>query len=285
MTVETTITPTARLIEVFSAIQGEINNPVNFIHGNITCAHEYMQDLLDLIAIYQKEYPIKKSLIEEKISEIDLIFIQKDLPNLMNSMTVGTKRIQKIVLGLRNFSRLDEAIMKPVDIHEGLESTLMILQHRLLACDRRSEINMIKEYGKLPLVNCYASSLNQVFMNLLSNAIDALEEGKGQWARSMELTPNSHSPTIHICTELADLNTVKISITDNGCGMSREVQTKVFDPFFTTKPVGSGTGLGLSISYQIVVEKHKGRLYCNSTPGKGSCFVVEIPVLTVTRDR
>uniref|UniRef100_A0A0C1NFX5 histidine kinase n=1 Tax=Tolypothrix bouteillei VB521301 TaxID=1479485 RepID=A0A0C1NFX5_9CYAN len=269
--------------QLIAGIAHEINNPINFIHGNINYAHDYIQSLLELIEIYQKECPIKTSLIDEKITNIDLNFITKDLIDIIKSMKLGTTRIQKIVLGLRNFSRLDEAIMKPVDIHEGIESTLMILQHRLLASDNWSKINIIKEYGKLPLVNCYASSLNQVFMNLLSNAIDALEEAKRHRSGDLELTLNSECPTIQISTELAGLNTVKICITDNGCGIDCEIQKKVFDPFFTTKPVGSGTGLGLSISYQIVVEKHGGRLYCHSTPGKGTCFVVEIPIAIATQ--
>jgi signal transduction histidine kinase len=192
----------------------------------------------------------------------------KDLTMIIDSMKVGSDRIRKIILGLRNFSRLDEAEMKPVNIHEGIDNTLMILQHRLKEKHDRGEILVIEEYTQLPEVNCYASQLNQVFMNILSNAIDALE------------TVNENttvSPKIYIRTELTEYNTVIVRISDNGYGMTQEVQRKIFDPFFTTKPVGSGTGLGLSISYQIIVEQHKGQLTCNSTLGQGTEFVIEIP--------
>ncbi|MGB6296211.1 MAG: ATP-binding protein, partial [Rivularia sp. (in: cyanobacteria)] len=185
---------------------------------------------------------------------------------------VGTSRIRNIVLGLRNFSRLDEAEMKSVDIHEGIENTLMILQYRFKAKDSHPEIQLIKEYGKLPEIACYPSQLNQVFMNILSNGVDALEESQ----KKCQLIKN---PTIRISTQLVDSNTVRISIADNGSGIEEKMLQKIFDPFFTTKPVGSGTGLGLSISYQIIVDKHKGQLICNSTPGEGTEFVIEIPIL------
>lgn len=260
--------------QMVAGIAHEINNPISFIHGNLAHARDYVQNLLDLIAIYQQEYPHPTAKVVQKTEEIDLNFLQEDLPKLLDSMEIGTSRICNIVLGLRNFSRLDEAEMKAVDIHEGIDNTLMILQHRLQAKGDRPEISVIKEYGQLPKVTCYAGQLNQVFMNILSNAIDALEQ-KIQRSRSV---PDGISPCICIRTELTENQTVKILIADNGIGMTAEVKQKIFDPFFTTKPVGSGTGLGLSISYQIIVEKHKGQLSCNSIPGSGTEFVMEIPL-------
>ncbi|MBW4426601.1 MAG: AAA family ATPase [Nostoc desertorum CM1-VF14] len=260
--------------EMVAGIAHEINNPINFIHGNITYASEYVQYLLDLIAVYQQEYPHPLPLVEKKAEEIDIDFLAKDLPKILDSMNVGSSRIRDIVLGLRNFSRLDESEMKPVDIHEGIDNTLMILQHRLKEKSDYPEIKVIKQYGKLGEVTCYAGQLNQVFMNILSNAIDALEQplinDKTQIIKD--------KGKIRIFTELTDSNTVIIRIADNGYGMTEAVQQKIFDPFFTTKPVGSGTGLGLSISYQIVVDKHKGSLTCNSTLGDGTEFVIEIPM-------
>ncbi|MCG6136560.1 MAG: trifunctional serine/threonine-protein kinase/ATP-binding protein/sensor histidine kinase [Nostoc sp. LLA-1] len=260
--------------QMVAGVAHEINNPINFIHGNIAHTSEYVQDLLELIAIYQQEYPQPSQLITEKSENIDIDFLAADLPKTVDSMKVGSTRIRNIVLGLRNFSRLDESEMKPVDIHEGLDNTLMILQHRLkkTSVDKhRREISIIKEYGQIPEVTCYASQLNQVFMNILSNAIDALDISEVSQEKIA-------SPTICISTELVDSNLVRIRVVDNGLGMTASVQQKIFDPFFTTKPVGSGTGLGLSISYQIVVDKHQGQLTCNSEVGKGSEFVIEIPI-------
>ncbi|MBD2340408.1 AAA family ATPase [Calothrix sp. FACHB-156] len=258
--------------QMVAGIAHEINNPINFIHGNITHAHEYVQDLLDLVGIYQQEYPSTSSLLKKKVAEIDLDFLAEDLPKVLHSMKLGSSRIRNIILGLRNFSRLDESEMKPVNIHEGIDSTLMILQHRLKENSNRPEIQVIKEYEQLPEVSCYAGQLNQVFMNILSNAIDALDECKdqGNYLR--------HNPQIRIRTELKDAKTLRIRIADNGHGMTAQVQQKIFDPFFTTKAVGSGTGLGLSISYQVIVDKHKGQLRCDSLLGKGTEFVIEIPM-------
>ncbi|MBG1241743.1 trifunctional serine/threonine-protein kinase/ATP-binding protein/sensor histidine kinase [Nostoc sp. NZL] len=267
--------------DMVAGIAHEINNPINFIHGNIAYASEYVQYLLDLIAVYQQEYPHPLPLVEEKAEEIDINFLATDLPKILDSMKVGSSRIRNIVLGLRNFSRLDESEMKPVDIHEGIDNTLMILQHRLKEKSDYPEIKVIKEYGKLGEVTCYAGQLNQVFMNILSNAIDALEES---FAISFPPLINDKvqiikdKGTIRIFTELTNSNTVIIRIADNGYGMTEAVQQKIFDPFFTTKSVGSGTGLGLSISYQIVVDKHKGSLTCNSILGEGAEFVIEIPM-------
>jgi predicted ATPase/signal transduction histidine kinase len=257
--------------QMVAGIAHEINNPINFIHGNVNHASEYVQNLLDLIDIYQQEYPHPSSLVEEKNEEIDIDFLLEDLPKLLDSMKMGSSRIRNIVLGLRNFSRLDESEMKPVDIHEGINNTLMILQHRLNQQIDRPEIEIIKEYGLLPEVSCYAGQLNQVFMNILSNAIDTLEDTFVSGKKTDPLT-------IRLRTELVDNHTARIQIADNGLGMTEAVQQKIFDPFFTTKPVGSGTGLGLSISYQVVVEKHKGILTCDSTLGVGTEFLIEIPI-------
>ncbi len=276
--------------QMVAGIAHEINNPINFIHGNITHASEYVQDLLDLVVVYQQEYPRPSPLIEEKAEEIDIDFLSEDLPKILDSMKVGSSRIRNIVLGLRNFSRLDESEMKPVDVHEGIDNSLMILQHRFKENSNFAEIEVIKEYGKLPEVICYPGQLNQVFMNILSNAIDALQEAffidhpslvndKEQTTKDIEASAASHRVgQIRIFTELTDYNTAIIKIADNGSGMTKAVQQKIFDPFFTTKSVGSGTGLGLSISYQIIVDKHKGSLTCDSTLGKGTEFTIEIPM-------
>ncbi|MHC0063492.1 trifunctional serine/threonine-protein kinase/ATP-binding protein/sensor histidine kinase [Nostoc sp. UIC 10890] len=276
--------------QMVAGIAHEINNPINFINGNITHASEYVQDLLDLVVVYQQEYPRPSPLIEEKAEEIDIDFLSEDLPKILDSMKVGSSRIRNIVLGLRNFSRLDESEMKPVDVHEGIENSLMILQHRFKEQSNFAEIEVIKEYGKLPEVICYPGQLNQVFMNVLSNAIDALQDAflidhpslvndKEQTTKDIDALATSHRVgQIHIFTELTDYNTAIIKIADNGSGMTKAVQQKIFDPFFTTKSVGSGTGLGLSISYQIIVDKHKGTLTCDSTLGKGTEFTIEIPM-------
>jgi predicted ATPase/tRNA A-37 threonylcarbamoyl transferase component Bud32 len=263
--------------QMVAGIAHEINNPINFIHGNITHVSEYVQNLLDLLGIHQQEciYPLPK--FDERATEIDLEFITQDLPKILESMKVGSSRIRNIVLGLRNFSRLDESEMKPVDIHEDIDNTLMILQHRLKENSNRSQIIVIKEYGKLPLVSCYAGQLNQVFMNIISNAIDALEDKLVTKKLELENTQSSNA-IIRITTEKIDNNQVIIKIADNGCGMKKAVLEKIFDPFFTTKPIGSGTGLGLSISYQVVVEKHQGSLTCDSILGKGTEFIIAIPL-------
>ncbi|MGV0023942.1 sensor histidine kinase [Phormidesmis priestleyi] len=247
-----------------AGVAHEINNPVNFIFGNITHANEYTQNLLKLLQLYQKHSLSPHPEIEKQTEAIDLDFLAEDLPKVLASMRMGADRIREIVLSLRNFSRLDHADSKPVNIHEGIDSTLLILQHRLKA---HIEVRIIKHYGDLPLVNCYPGQLNQVFMNILSNAIDALEEQENQGNSTIEIT--THQPTA---------NQVDICISDNGVGMSPEVQQRIFDPFFTTKPVGKGTGMGMSISYQIIVEKHQGRIWCNSAIGQGTTFGIEIPV-------
>ncbi|MEG4860337.1 AAA family ATPase [Microcoleus sp. K1-B6] len=267
--------------QLVAGVAHEINNPINFIYGNVLHANDYSSDLLGLIELYQESYPNANPEIVAKTEDIDLAFIQEDLPKILKSMQVGVDRVRNIVLSLRNFSRLDEAEMKPVDVHSGIDSTLLILQHRLKKDAVGHGIEVVKEYGQLPEVNCYASGLNQVFMNILSNAIDAVELGVGR----PETTAKLESPLspiferkIEIRTEVCDKNLVRIYIADNGRGMTEEVRSRIFDPFFTTKPVGQGTGLGLSISYQIVVEKHGGKLMCFSAPREGAEFVIEIPV-------
>ncbi|WP_254449500.1 GAF domain-containing protein [Anabaena sp. UHCC 0253] len=261
--------------QLVAGVAHEINNPVNFICGNLVHINEYSEDLMKILNLYQQELSEPSDEILEASEEIDLEFLMEDFPKTLSSMKVGVDRIRQIVLSLRSFSRLDEAEMKDVNIHEGIDSTLLILQHRLKARPENKGIEVIKEYGNLPLVDCYAGQLNQVFMNVLSNAIDALENYR---------VPESETPhhcQITIKTRVGEVNNIKtaiITIADNGPGMVGGLASRVFDPFFTTKPVGKGTGLGLSISYQIVVEKHSGILKCNSQPGIGTEFWIEIPI-------
>jgi signal transduction histidine kinase len=247
--------------EMVAGIAHEINNPVSFIYGNIQFAENYLQDLISLLNLYQQECPQKNQVIDDKIKEIDLEFLQEDLLKMLASMKVGSQRIQDIVLSLRNFSRLDEAEMKEVDIHEGIDNTLLILNHRL-----NEEIKVIKNYGDLPVIACYPAQLNQVFMNILSNAIDALQEAE-----------NKTNKQILIETIKIDEEFIKVGIIDNGVGVEKEIMSKLFDPFFTTKPVGKGTGLGLSICYQIV-EQHQGKIEVISAVGKGTEFVITLPI-------
>ncbi|MCY7382283.1 MAG: PAS domain S-box protein [Microcoleus sp. CAN_BIN18] len=263
--------------QLVAGVAHEINNPVNFIYGNLSHANDYTQDLLHLIELYQNHYPNPVPEILEEIETIELDFLMDDLPKLLSSMKVGADRIQQIVASLRTFSRMDEAEMKAVNIHEGIDSTLMILQHRFKAKHNQQEIAVIKTYANLPLVECYAGQLNQVFMNVLSNALDALEERDAR--RSAEEMRQNPS-TISIKTEMLEGDRVLIRIADNGVGIPETVGTRLFDPFFTTKPVGKGTGMGLSISYQIVTDRHKGSLKCNSSPGQGAEFAIEIPLKT-----
>ena len=257
--------------QLVAGVAHEINNPVNFIHGNLVHLNEYIQDLLDLINLYQERSNNKDPEIENFIENIELDFLIEDLPKTLSSMKVGATRIREIVLTLRNFSRLDEAEMKPVNIHEGIDSTLLILQHRLKARPERPEIQVMKKYGDLPLVECYAGQLNQVFMNIISNAIDALEENNIKLA-------NQVNSRITISTSTLHNEWVLISIADNGTGIPQHIQQQIFNPFFTTKPVGKGTGMGMSISYQIITEKHGGKLECHSTPGEGTEFIIQIPI-------
>ncbi|MEG4499155.1 AAA family ATPase [Microcoleus sp. F10-C6] len=261
--------------QMVAGIAHEINNPINFIYGNLTPARDYFHDLLGLLNLYQDQLPNATPEILNFAESIDLEFLISDFPRLLESMQQGAERIRQIVLSLRNFSRLDEAEMKRVDIHEGLDSTLLLLQNQLKAKPDHPGIEIIKEYGDLPQIECYAGFMNQAFMNILSNAIDAIEESL---ATSPIASRAKKKSQVRIRTIVINSNKVEIRIADNGAGMTEEVSQKIFDPFFTTKRVGSGTGLGLAISYQIVVEKHHGRLTCISAPGQGAEFVIEIPL-------
>jgi signal transduction histidine kinase len=243
--------------QMVAGIAHEINNPVTFIQGNLDPAAGYAQDLLWLLSLYQQTYPETTPEIAAAIAEVDLDFLSTDLPKLLQSMQVGADRIAAIVLSLRNFSRLDESHVKTVDLHEGLESTLLILQHRLKA------ITVIREFGSIPKVECHAGQLNQVFLHLLSNAIDAIEQG-------------TQPGSIRITTAHHD-NWVEIAIADNGVGICETIRQHIFNPFYTTKPIGKGTGLGLSISHQIITETHHGQLDCLSKLGEGTQFIIRIP--------
>ncbi len=286
--------------QMVAGVAHEINNPINFIYGNLSHVKTYSEDILGLVKLYQEQYPHPTAAIVEDIEAIELDFLMEDLPKVLDSMKVGADRIREIVLSLRNFSRLDEAEMKEVDIHEGIDNTLLILQHRLQAKLDQPAIQIIKEYGPLPLVECYAGQLNQVFVNLLANAIDTLHDQRGPRTIAIrtsvgygeeEKSPISNPPLAESSTfSSAEVDSpnldqtrkapqfVVIRICDNGPGMTEEVNRRLFDPFFTTKPVGKGTGLGLSISYQIVVEKHRGHLKCVSHPGQGAEFIIQIPI-------
>ena len=260
--------------QMVAGVAHEINNPVNFIHGNISHANEYIQDILELLQLYQAHYPNPVDEVADHHQAIDLEFIMDDLPKVIASMRLGTERIRNIVLSLRNFSRLDEADMKAVDIHEGIDSTLLILQNKLKARPNHPEIKIVKEYSSLPQVTCYPGQLNQLFMNILNNAIDALDEYNNQ--RSVEEIESNPS-RITITTQL-ESDYIIIKIADNGSGMTEEIKKQLFDPFFTTKPVGKGTGLGLSICYQII-QKHQGIIECESELGKGTEFSIQIPIV------
>lgn len=283
--------------QLVAGVAHEINNPISFVRGNVYYASLYSKDLLRLVHCYQQYYPNPPATLQAELEEIDLAFIVNDLPKLLDSIKVGSERICEIVLSLRNFSRLDEAEIKVVNLHEGIDSTLLILQNRFKAKGKQTEIQLIKEYGDLPLVECYPGQLNQVFMNLITNAIDALEEKEVESEKDI----TTSSPCIRIRTELktnnstnslthgkfsgdeSDDSRIVIQIADNGAGMSEDVRCRLFDPFFTTKPVGKGTGLGLSISYQIIVEKHKGQLLVNSEPNQGTEFIIELPLQQKSR--
>ncbi len=260
--------------QMVAGVAHEINNPINFILGNLTYTDQYTQDLLKLLCLYTKNYPNPTPDIQTEIENIDLEFILEDLPKALSSMKVGSERIRDIVLLLRNFSRLDEAERKQVNIHEGIDSTLLILQNKLEANREKSAIRVLKNYGHLPKIECYPGQLNQVFINILNNAIEAINEK----IKTGIFQEHSYTPEIHIHTEILEPNHVLIRIADNGLGMTENQKMQIFDPFFTTKPVGQGTGLGLAICYQIVVGKHKGLLKCTSEPGRGTEFWIQIPV-------
>ncbi|MEG5036565.1 PAS domain-containing protein [Microcoleus sp. AT3-D2] len=256
--------------QMVAGVAHEINNPISFIYGNIIPAAQYARDLVKMIELYQQYYPEPVPEIQEELAEVEVDFIAGDFPKIMASMQEGANRIKQIVLSLRNFSRLDETDRKVIDIHEGIESTLVILQHRFQSQPKHREIQVIKNYGNLPKVECYPAQLNQVFMNLLVNAIDAVEESSAN--RTCQVNQ------IRIVTEVSSENQVCVRISDSGPGIHPEVQSRMFDPFFTTKPIGTGTGLGLSISYQIVKDTHGGKLECHSEVGRGTEFAIELPI-------
>ncbi|MFN6484932.1 MULTISPECIES: response regulator [unclassified Nostoc] len=274
--------------ELVAGIAHEINNPVNFILGNLNHASEYTQNFIDLFKLYQQYYPNPEGEIQQKIDEIDIDFLMQDSLQIMSSMYKGTKRLAQMIHSLRHFSRRDDSVVQPIDIHEGIDSTLLILQYRLKANSERFEIQIIKDYGSLPPVECFPGPLNQVFMNLLANAIDAIEESfvtnanfSKIAASGVHLLSVEDNGKITIRTALHKQGSVVvIKIADNGIGMTEEVKQRLSEPMFTTKPVGKGTGLGLSISRQIIEEKHGGTLSFVSEPGKGTEFCIEIPVLS-----
>jgi two-component system, NtrC family, sensor kinase len=259
-----------------AGVAHEINNPVGFIYGNISHLEQYTITLLELTRLYEEIYPSPHERIASSIEAIDLPFLRRDIPKVLKSMWVGSERILEIVKSLRNFSRLDEAEYKAVDLHEGIDSTLMILQSQLKGSPDRPQIEVVKRYGNLPPVQCYPGKLNQVFMNILGNAIDALVETYD--VNLNRADTNSKTAVISIDTVVQG-DDIKISISDNGKGIPPSTQSKLFDPFFTTKEVGKGTGLGLSISYQIIVENHHGKLSCQSDISKGTTFTIVIPIV------
>lgn len=262
--------------QMVAGVAHEINNPISFIYGNLDYANQYVKTLFKLVQLYGSYYPNPPGEIQKELDENDLEFIVEDFPRLLNSMQSGAERIEKIVKSLRTFSRLDESDMKSVDIHEGIESTLMLLQSRLKCPEKKLEIQVIKDYSELPLVECYAGQLNQVMMNLLCNAIDTLEE-KDKHRSIEEISANPSTITIRTYLSQTAIQYVAISIADNGCGIPESIRKRVFDPFFTTKAVGQGTGLGLSVSHSII-ERHHGKITCESEWEKGTNFIVEIPL-------
>ncbi|MEM6353055.1 MAG: PAS domain S-box protein [Cyanobacteria bacterium P01_D01_bin.14] len=259
-----------------AGVAHEINNPVGFLKGNINPATEYVKDLFNLLDLYQAAMPDPNEEIEEEIEAIDLEFLREDLPKLLGSMNVGVDRIKNISTSLRTFSRADQDHKTTFNLHQGIDSTLLILKHRLKANDARPEIEITRQYGNIPAIECFAGQLNQVFMNLLANAIDALEEdNEGRSLADIKAAPNK----IAVATQaIDDGQQVQVTIQDNGTGIPAEVRGRIFDHLFTTKAVGKGTGLGLAIAHQIVTENHAGAIQVESTPGDGTQFVLTLPV-------
>ncbi|PMB18610.1 sensor histidine kinase [Fischerella thermalis] len=262
--------------ELIAGVAHEINNPISFIASNLPPLEEYIAGVSEILQLYQQEYPNPTARITTAIEKLDLDFVLQDMFKILESLKIGSERIEKISTSLRNFSRSDSDFKMPADLHEGLDSTLMILQHRLKGNSDRPSIEVIRNYGELPEINCYIGQMNQVFMNILANAIDALDEAIAQ-----EKISNS-IPQIQITTEVDTEQWAVISIADNGMGIPEPIQQRLFEPLFTTKPVGKGTGLGLSIAHQIVVEKHNGELLVNSQLGKGTEFIIKIPIMSAT---
>ncbi|MDZ8187516.1 MAG: response regulator [Nostoc sp. ChiSLP02] len=264
----------ATLGQLAAGIAHEVNNPINFIAGNLNFLQQNVQDIVDLLQLYQKYITDPPAEIETAIQDIDLIYLLNDISKILKSMQIGTDRVKEIVLSLNNFSRHREEGKKLADLHEGLESTLLIISHRLKASAHFHGIQLIKEYGNLPLVECYPGEINQVLMNLICNAIDSIEEKLKNKNLDDISQPNG---VICIKTEALE-DKVILRIADNGLGISETEKNKIFDAFYTTKPVGKGTGLGLAIAHQIVTNNHHGKLYYHSTPGEGIEFVIELPI-------
>jgi two-component system, NtrC family, sensor kinase len=255
--------------KLVAGVAHELNNPTNFIHGNLSYVSTYCEELIKLISLYQLYHQEPNPVIQERIDALDLDFVIIDLNKILSSMGEGSERIKNLVLSLRNFARLDESKFKRVDLHDGIDSTLELLQHQLAATSRRGAIVVHRRYGDLPSVQCFASDINQAFINILTNAIEALD-------RKVFAPPEV--PQIWITTEFLGPDHVTICFRDNGPGVSLEIQTKLFDPFFTTKPVGQGTGMGLAVSYQILNENHQASFECYSQPNKGAEFRIALPI-------
>jgi signal transduction histidine kinase len=273
--------------QLVAGIAHEINNPVSFIYGNAHHAAGYVKDLIDLMHLYQEQYPEPPQVISERLEEIDLEYLVRDFSSLLASIENGATRIRDIIKSLRIFSRLDESGCKAIDLHENIDSTLMILQSRFNGRDGKPEIQLIKNYGDLPRIQCYVGLLNQVFVNLLMNAIEAIDSVRSRAAIEQQrnsLEPalySEYSGVISITTSLTTTNQTIISIQDNGCGMDAQVQEKIFNPFFTTKSIGQGTGMGLAISYQIVTENHHGEISVSSELDKGTNMTLTLPRLSL----
>ncbi|NEO85175.1 MAG: hybrid sensor histidine kinase/response regulator [Spirulina sp. SIO3F2] len=262
--------------QMMADIAHEIKNPVGFVSANIEPTKAYIQDLLTVLELYQKHYPEPDLEIQQLLAELELDFLVEDLQKILSSLAIGTQRIQDLVLSLRDFSRPDQPEKTAVDIHQGIDNTLLLLQHRLRATKSRPVVELVRNYGPLPPVTCYPNQLNQVVLNLLVNALDALEE-KCQDTMQQHCQDIS-SFKIQIRTEQLDDNWVRIAIADNGSGIEPDIMPQLFDAFFSTKPMGQGTGLGLSISYQLIVKNHGGCLSCQSAPGKGTEFWIDLPL-------
>lgn len=259
-----------------AGVAHEISNPVGFLAGNLQPAQEYVQELLTIVDCYQQSFPNPGQDIEQLLENGELDFIREDLPQMLGSMEEGVKRIRDISTSLRIFSRADTDVPKAFKLHDGIDSTLLILKHRLKATDQRPRIQVVKQYGDIPSIQCFAGQLNQVFMNIFSNAIDALEESnQGRSFESIQACPSQITITTRV---IDDGKSVQIGIADNGPGIPADMQHKIFEQYFTTKEVGKGTGLGLAISQQIIVDKHGGTLTIDSQPGNGTEFVICLPI-------